>query len=1129
MLSQSQVELVDGPMIRAVLDNGLAPDRRYTTLFDYYAALSPEENHNFRLAVLAKVFKERTKSKNDHYKDRLTPLQRKDLYRLLITKDLLLRNKHDNKVLKSYLQYHAAFDLSRQEMKDLVQVYGTLSGLLTDAVGFVDRYYKEEERGVGDRTTALPAQEFTGPAVSPVISELTGFEIRHLPGEPITKWVEVELKRILSNRDVSKCFDDLRSFIAVQISPFDARRFAYQLSSIKNSLTALFHEKFPPGSARAVQLQRALTQKGMADDAWYADSTYVSGNPFSSVNDAREARKHKDREYIDRRSYASPKGKVDPAPVVKPPERKVVVNKKKSEQFRVKLAAALKAEEGKSYDEVIRIVLKLTTDEVRYCLSIFFSFQQHDSISPNIKSGYRTRQVFSELIQRGARACDLENDFVEEFHLKFQPAALTASLLDDAQRYFVSLEQPAGAYQIDAKAFQSEIRKVLLECSEKRKMNTSMVFSMIAYHRKTFDKDEFRVSELVKLDPVNDENLKKRVASFAAFQKARFEERNYGDLLTNFRGFRKFLRQQDSELKLFQVLKWVGEYLNSLAHIVVGREMYLEVYSAITWYAFNKKKIRAYTQGLPKIDGEYFLAPIRREVWERFENDYLTRLSFAGRYPGKAAELTDYMLYLFLLSEKKNTPLVPNYERELVIRAREKNWEHLKERKVVPDRGYPSVVHNLKIGSTIAGFTVYYIAGFKELNVSHRGGQTIYVRHEKIKSFLFEVPYESIGEKQFGDFIADLYARTSHLEGAIQFFFKVIGYLPVLIISGPVALMYEVMIDEASAKLGEEIGKHNKTAGTIVRVAGGVLAPRPKSLYASKADQKLVSPFDDVKRGLPTVKAPPVVSQLDNTRPPIASRAVDDTSLVAGKNLATVKPANVKYTIAPGTATVISKAPVLPKSLGAAAYTFTGRDIGENIGVVAKSVGLSKKMVKKALSHLKRRDGIRNDREIVVNYNGDVYHKSTGAFLDNVKDAANDILYLKTDNARALYRKLAADFGKKKAKEIMYSIENRHKLREAMGITDINLQAHHIIPVEMLKSNPVAQAAVAGGFQFNGLPNGLPLSRTIHLTGHDPYNELLHDRLAQWANANPKYTPSMAKQFLETEVIPEWKQNFVQF
>ena len=57
------------------------------------------------------------------------------------------------------------------------------------------------------------------------------------------------------------------------------------------------------------------------------------------------------------------------------------------------------------------------------------------------------------------------------------------------------------------------------------------------------------------------------------------------------------------------------------------------------------------------------------------------------------------------------------------------------------------------------------------------------------------------------------------------------------------------------------------------------------------------------------------------------------------------------------------------------------------------------------------------------------------------------------------------------------------------------------------------QDAVAAGFDFNGPMNGVAV-----LKGHGPhlnYNKDVMNRLEQWAQDNPNYTPEMAKMQVE--------------
>ncbi len=121
-----------------------------------------------------------------------------------------------------------------------------------------------------------------------------------------------------------------------------------------------------------------------------------------------------------------------------------------------------------------------------------------------------------------------------------------------------------------------------------------------------------------------------------------------------------------------------------------------------------------------------------------------------------------------------------------------------------------------------------------------------------------------------------------------------------------------------------------------------------------------------------------------------------------------------------------------------------------------------------------------------------------------------------------------ARWGEAGAKKIDDVIEQRQKIREASNATETLIQAHHVIPVEVLKKNEVAQAAVVAGFDFNAKANTWLVKRSEHLAGHNELNELLEQRLEEWARKNPGFTPEQAKEFLEKSVVPEWRKNFVE-
>ena len=87
------------------------------------------------------------------------------------------------------------------------------------------------------------------------------------------------------------------------------------------------------------------------------------------------------------------------------------------------------------------------------------------------------------------------------------------------------------------------------------------------------------------------------------------------------------------------------------------------------------------------------------------------------------------------------------------------------------------------------------------------------------------------------------------------------------------------------------------------------------------------------------------------------------------------------------------------------------------------------------------------------------------------------------------------------------------KLRKALGLKPGSGDAHHIIPVQLLKEEEVVKSAVTGGFDFNGAINGIEVMQ--HHGSHPKYTEAIRTRIKNWMDDNKNYTPEDAKDFIE--------------
>jgi hypothetical protein len=105
----------------------------------------------------------------------------------------------------------------------------------------------------------------------------------------------------------------------------------------------------------------------------------------------------------------------------------------------------------------------------------------------------------------------------------------------------------------------------------------------------------------------------------------------------------------------------------------------------------------------------------------------------------------------------------------------------------------------------------------------------------------------------------------------------------------------------------------------------------------------------------------------------------------------------------------------------------------------------------------------------------------------------------------------AMEYGIKSADAISNRATLRNALKIAKGVTD---EAHHIIPVNLIKTNANVRKAIDEGFDFNGAMNGIALPTSRHNGSHNKYdaavNDLINEAFANKANAGKS-----AKEILE--------------
>jgi hypothetical protein len=81
------------------------------------------------------------------------------------------------------------------------------------------------------------------------------------------------------------------------------------------------------------------------------------------------------------------------------------------------------------------------------------------------------------------------------------------------------------------------------------------------------------------------------------------------------------------------------------------------------------------------------------------------------------------------------------------------------------------------------------------------------------------------------------------------------------------------------------------------------------------------------------------------------------------------------------------------------------------------------------------------------------------------------------------------------------------------------LEAHHIIPLELMDS-PIVQSAALDGFHINDIINGIGLeSPSLHNGSHPKYTDYVIQLIEKWEGRNSGYTSQQANEYLQQTLI----------
>ena len=119
-------------------------------------------------------------------------------------------------------------------------------------------------------------------------------------------------------------------------------------------------------------------------------------------------------------------------------------------------------------------------------------------------------------------------------------------------------------------------------------------------------------------------------------------------------------------------------------------------------------------------------------------------------------------------------------------------------------------------------------------------------------------------------------------------------------------------------------------------------------------------------------------------------------------------------------------------------------------------------------------------------------------------------------------KKFAAD-GAEYGEKVANAMWDSYKLKNAMkadGLIQAGQEAHHIIPIGVMKKNPVVQDAMDAGYDINAKDNGIGLAKFTKADGgvhanHPNYNNQINDYINAWAEKNSDYSSKDAKEMLE--------------
>ena len=117
---------------------------------------------------------------------------------------------------------------------------------------------------------------------------------------------------------------------------------------------------------------------------------------------------------------------------------------------------------------------------------------------------------------------------------------------------------------------------------------------------------------------------------------------------------------------------------------------------------------------------------------------------------------------------------------------------------------------------------------------------------------------------------------------------------------------------------------------------------------------------------------------------------------------------------------------------------------------------------------------------------------------------------------------LVALYGSSVADAIM----QRPRLRDSLGITD-KREAHHLIPVEILKKQGMMRLLVESRWDFNSRVNAVALERGFH-GNHPNYTLYVSAKIEGWVNRNGSSDTNAFKTYVNSSMLQDLRSKIGQ-